>query len=152
MEETLNLFEPIFFARVTEEIPLVATLVDWREAVSYYPEDMLGGEADREDGHNENTCCLFVYPSYDAIENCEYVPIWLFDELLKNNPMYMISNKETERMKKLERERITYVLEAAKNPENKILIKIGLVMEEEYWEKKDINVQILKFKQLQQRD
>lgn len=134
MEEPLELLEPIFLARVTEEIPLVATLVDWEEAISYYPEDMLGGEADREDGHNENTCCLFVYPSYDAMENGKYAPLSVFDELLKDNPMYMISNTETERMKKLARERLPYVLEAAKNPENKIIIKIGLVMDEEFWE------------------
>lgn len=134
MEEPPKLGEPVYVARVTEEIPLVATLIDWEEAVSQYPEDILGGKADREDGHNENTCGLFVYPTYEAMENGEYVPLEVYDELLQNNPIYMISQAETDRMRRLAGERLPYALEAAKNPDNTILIKIGLHMDEEFCE------------------
>lgn len=137
MEEVPEMGEPIFVAQVTEEIPLVATLIEWEEAVSHYPEDMLGGKNDREDTHNENTCGLFVYPTYEDLEKGMYAPLAVFDELLQSNPVYMISNTETDRMRKLAGERISYMLKAAKNPENKILIKIGLDMDEEFREEQN---------------
>ena len=136
-EEPLEKGEPLYIARVTEEIPLVGTLIDWKEAISLYPEDMLGGECDREDSHNENTCCLFVYSSYENMENGKYAPLSIYDDLLKSNPIYMISHRETERMKKLAAERISYMLKASENSENKILIKIGLDMDEEFREEEN---------------
>lgn len=138
-EEPLKMGEPFFVARVTEKIPLMATLIPWQEAVENYPEDMLGGKVDREEEqeHNGNTCALFVYPSYEAMEKRQYAPLSVYDELLEDNPLYMISTKETERMKALARERISYMLKASKNPDNKILIKIGLEIDEEF--RKDQN-------------
>ncbi len=137
LEEELEHGEPLYVARVTQEIPLVATLIDWEEAVSHYPEEMLGGKKDREEGHNESTSGLFVYPSPDAMEKGEYAPLSIFDELLKDNPIYMISTDETERMKKLASERLHYMLKASQNPENKILIKIGLDIDEEFREEQN---------------
>ena len=63
-EEPLQMGEPFYVARVTERIPLMATLIPWQEAIQNYPENMLGGKAEREEAHNGNTCGLFVYPSY----------------------------------------------------------------------------------------
>ena len=136
-KEPLQIGEPFFVARVTEQIPLVATLIDWKEAISHYPEDMLGGKADREESHNGNTCGLFVYPSYEDVEKHQYAPISIFDELLEKNPIYMISTQETERMKKLAAERLPYMLNAAQNPENTILIKIALDIDEEFREEQN---------------
>ena len=133
-KEPLPLGEPFFVARVTERLPLVATLVDWKEAVSHYPDDMLGGRNDREESHNENTCGLFVYLSQEDAEKHQYVPVSVFDDLLKGNPIYMISLEETERMKKLAAERLPYMLRAAQDKENKILVKIGLDIDEEFRE------------------
>ena len=46
----------------------------------------------------------------------------------------MISTEETQRMKALAYERISYMLKAAQKSENKILIKIGLDIDEEFRE------------------
>lgn len=131
---SLQMGEPFFVARVAEQVPLVATLIDWKEAVNFYPDDMLGGKKDREEGHNENTCAIFVYPSYEDAEKRQCAPVSVFDNLLKENPIYLISTEETERMKKLAAERLPYMLKAAQNKENKILVKIGLDIDEEFRE------------------
>ena len=44
----------------------------------------------------------------------------------------MISDSETARMRSLAMERIPYMIEAAKDPENTILVKIGLFVDDEY--------------------
>lgn len=132
MEEPLEPKEPLFLARMTEEIPMVVTLVEWQEAVEDYPEDMLGGKADREESHNENTCAIFVYTSYEDVEKQNYTPVCVFDEYMEANPLYMISTEETERMRKLARERLDYMLRAFSDKENKIIIKIGLEVDEEF--------------------
>lgn len=133
-KNSLKMGEPFFVARVAEQVPLVATLIDWKEAVSFYPDDMLGGKNDRKEDHNENTCGLFVYPSYEDAEKRQCAPVSVFDDLLKENPIYLISTEETERMKKLAAERLPYMLKAAQNKENKILVKIGLDIDEEFRE------------------
>lgn len=130
--EPLEPKEPLFVARMTEEIPMVATLVEWQEAVEHYPEDMLGGKADREAGHNENTCAIFVYPTHEDVEKKNYAPVCIFDEYMEANPIYMISTEETERMKRLAGERMDYMLKAFENKENKIIVKIGLKIDEEF--------------------
>lgn len=132
LEEPLEMGEPLYLARVTEDIPMFVTLVPWQEAVEHYPDDMLGGKCDREDDHNENTCGIFVFASPEDIENGEYSPVSIFDEFLQDNPLYMISNKETDRMRNLAAERLNYMLEAAKNDENTIILKIGLEVDEEF--------------------
>lgn len=134
LEEPLEMGEPFYLARVTEDIPMFTTLVPWQEAVEHYPDDMLGGKCDREDGHNENTCGIFVFASPEDLENGEYSPVSVFDEFLQDNPLYMISNKETDRMRNLAAERLNYMLEAAKNDDNAIILKIGLEMDEEFRE------------------
>lgn len=121
-------------ARVTDQIPLIVTLIDWEEAITLYPDDMIGGKKDREEGHNTNTCGLFVYSSPEDIENHQYSPVSVFDDLLQDNPIYIISTPETERMKALAAERLPYMLKAAQNKDNKILIKIGLEIDEEHRE------------------
>lgn len=132
MEEPIQTGEPLFLARMTEEIPMVVTLIDWKEAVENYPEDMLGGRKDREEGHNQNTCAVYVYAQYDDIEKRNYSPVSVFDEFMKDNPLYMISTKETERMKKQARERLDYMIKAFENKDNKIIVKIGLEIDEEF--------------------
>ena len=54
-----------------------------------------------------------------------------FDKLWGDNPIFFISNEETARMKALATERFDFVKEAAKNKENKIIIKIGLPVDNE---------------------
>ena len=90
-DDTPEYGKPFFLAYVAQNIPLVITLVDWEEAVSCYPADMLGGKNDREDGHNENTCAVFVYPTPESAEEGQYSSLDIYDEMLQDNPIYMIS-------------------------------------------------------------
>lgn len=136
--EPLEYGEPFFLARFTGQIPLIVTLIDWEEAVALYPDTIVGGKKDRKEGHNQNTCGLFVYSSPEDIENHKYSPVSVFDDLLQDNPIYLISTPETERMKALAAERLPYMLKAAQNKDNKILIKIGLVIDEEYREAQNV--------------
>lgn len=134
LEEQPQPLEPFYLARVTENLPMIATLIDWEEAVENYPEDMIGSKKDRKEDHNENTCGIFVYASPEDLENEEYSPVCIFDEYLKENPIYMLSNKETDRMRRLAAERLPYMLKAAEDEDNVILVKIGLEVDEEFKE------------------
>lgn len=132
LEEELEEYEPFYIAMVTEGVPLFTTLVDWEEAVDQYEDDMLGGLTDRQDSHNENTSAIFCYLSPDDIENNEYSEIQEYDDLLGKNPIYMLTNAETDRMRKLARERINYMIKMADDENVNILVKIGLKIDEEY--------------------
>lgn len=132
LEEELEEYEPFYIAMVTEGVPLFTTLVDWEEAVDQYEDDMLGGLSDRQDSHNENTSAIFCYLSPDDIENNEYSEIQEYDDLLGENPIYMLTNAETDRMRKLARERINYMIKMADDENVNILVKIGLKIDEEY--------------------
>ncbi len=133
-EEPLLPKEPLYLARLAENIPFVATLVEWQEAIELYPRELLGGKDDRKESHNENTCAVFVYQTSDDMKQEKYVPVTVFDQYLKGNPIYMISDRETARMKRLAGERLSYMRKAFENPENKILVKVGLKIDEEFSE------------------
>ncbi len=134
LEKPLTPKEPMFLARLAVDMPLVVTMVDWREAVALYPPQMLGGKNDRKEGHNENTCAVFAYPTQEDMEQNKYAPVSVFDSYLEGNPIYMISDRETARMKRLAAERISYLQKAFLNRENKIIVKIGLKMDAEFSE------------------
>lgn len=132
LDEPLEPMEPLFLARLSEEAVLVTTLLPWETAVDLYDEDILGGRADREESHNQDTSCIFTYPSPDDLEQKRPVPLFVYDDLLAENPLYMISNRETERMKALAQERISYLKRMAGEEGVHILVKLGLKVDEEY--------------------
>lgn len=134
MDEMLPMKEPLYLARVTNEIPLMVTLVHWQEAIGYYKKKILGGKRDRDEGHSGNTCCIFCYTSPDNLENKKYEAVTVFDELLAANPLYMLTNEETERMKALALERLALMKKKIGEPETTILVKIGLDVDEEFKE------------------
>ena len=110
------------------------TLVDWEDAVELYDPEMLGGIKDRQEGHNRDTCVIFVYPSKESADEGMFYPLDIYDKFMKDNPVFMISNEETARMRALAVERISYLFEAAENEENHLLVKLGLPVDEEYKE------------------
>lgn len=136
-DEIIKDKEPLYLAIVDDGIPLYVTMVGIKEALDYYEDTNLGNMDDRIDSHNGYTKAIFCYPNPDALDNHEIAPISLYDELMKNNPMFMISNKETERMKKLAKERLPYMLSMSNRKEACIIVKIGLEVDEEY--KSDTN-------------
>lgn len=123
---------PFFLAYVASGIPLIVTLVYWEEAVELYPEDMLGGKEDRQESHNQDTCVVFVYPSQESLEERRFSSLSIYDELLQDNPIFMISNEETARMRALAVERISYFFEAFGKKDYKLLVKLGLLVDQEH--------------------
>ena len=131
-EEVPEFGSPYFLAYVAEGMPLVVTLIDWEEAVELYEPDMLGGKRDRKDGHDRDNCVVFVYPSQESADKGEFYPLDIYDKFMKENPVFMISNEETDRMRAQAVERISYLFDAAADQDNHILVKIGLLVDEEH--------------------
>ena len=131
-DEVPEFGSPYFMAYVAEGMPLVVTLIDWEEAVELYEPDMLGGKRDRKDGHDRDTCVVFVYPSQESADKGEFYPLDIYDKFMKENPVFMISNEETDRMRAQAVERISYLFDAAADQDNHILVKIGLLVDEEH--------------------
>lgn len=122
---------PIFLAHLTNDILLVVTIVSWTEAVKKFPYDITGGILSRKHSHNTNSYIIFVYPNEDCFASGDYYELSLYDDLLNDNPMYMISNEETNRMKHLALERISFIKKIAEKHPEYIHLKIGLKIDTE---------------------
>lgn len=124
----------MYVARLCNDQPLVATWVHWEKAMETVREGSIGGYADRTDecGHNGYTGSIFVYETPDDMDNDRYSHLSVYDELLKNNPMMMLTNEETARMKSLAMERVGYMKRAFLSGAKAVLVKVGLIVDEEY--------------------
>lgn len=124
----------MFVAKFCNNQPLVVTWVPWQKIIEIIEDGKLGGAEDRteETGHNGYTGSLVVFESPEDINNGNYSHLSVFDELLANNPMFMISSEETARMKALALDRVDYMKRAFKENAKAILIKVGLEIDEEY--------------------
>ncbi len=131
-EEPLEPMEPLFLARLSQQHIVMATYMSWDKAIEFYDADILGGKADREEGHNQDTSCIFVYPTEEDYNKGVVGMVSIFDELLEQNPMYMLSQNETERMKALALERLAYVKNIMGTEGVKVLMKLGLEIDEEH--------------------
>lgn len=133
-EDGIEPGDAVFVARAGESY-IVCTAVDWKEALKFYPDAMLGAEADREDDvHSEDTCVLMVYKCPDDEENRKYSLLQDYDDELEDNPMFMLSGSETARMKSLAIERIPFMKKGFENKDNTVILKIGLTIDEQYWD------------------
>ncbi len=126
--------EPMYLAMVTNEIPLMATVVNWKEALKKYPSGVLGGAGDRKEGHNQNTDVIFCYPTPESMDKKQYYEVSVFDEYLNGNPIYMLTNQETDRMRRLAAERLDFMLKMFGREKITILVKVGLEVDEEFKE------------------
>lgn len=141
-EETIKKKQGVLLAQLMDQNYLVATAVDWKEALEYYPEATLGTAMDRDDDvHNEDTCPLMIFKSPMDEKAGRLSTVQEYNEYLTNNPMYLISNSETERMSRLAQERIEYLRSGLKIPESKALVKIALTKDKQFWEGDDPKTQ-----------
>ncbi len=129
-------YDPQFSIRLPDGGVIVTTWVRWQAALKMLPKNILGGEEDRRDGHNENTGVIFVYESPKDCEKRKLSQINIYNKALSENPLMMISNEETERMKSLAIERIKYLRQLFDSREQygrfAALAKIGLEVDEQY--------------------
>ena len=124
----------MYVARLCNNQPLVATWIPWQQAMGMIKKGTLGGPADRNDesGHNGYTGCVYVYQSPSDMENKKYSHLSVYDKLLENNPMFMYTNEETDRLRTLAIERVSYMKKAFENGAKAVLIKVGLMVDEEH--------------------
>lgn len=130
--EIVNEKEPYFLARLNNGFPIVGTWVNLEEALNNYPEDIIGGIHDREEGHNKDTVVFYIYTSQEDEDNKNYVHLSVLDDYLCENPIYMITTSETKRMKALAEERIFYFKSELNKDNVHGLMKFGLLVDHEY--------------------
>ena len=129
-------YEPVYAMRLSDGEPLVATWISWEKALKMHPAKIVGGASDREEGHNVNTGVVFVYKEPQDVDNKKLSHVGIFNKLLSENPIMMITTEETERMRRLALERLDYMTALWNGRENfeklAIIIKVGLEVDEEY--------------------
>lgn len=115
---------------LTNEQPVVVTCLSWVEGIKEYKKLDLGGIDDRKEAHNSRTSPVFLYKSEEDEKCGKLSMVSEFDRVWGDNPMFFISNEETARMKTLAMERFHFVKEQAEKKKNKIIIKIGLPIDD----------------------
>ena len=106
--------------------PIVATYISWTKGLKEYEDLDLGNIQDRQDGHNSKTSIVFIYKNEEDEKQGNFAKVSEFNSLWGDNPVFFISDEETARMKALATERVDFVKREANNKENRIIIKIGL--------------------------
>lgn len=119
-----------YIGMLTNGQPVVVTYVSWTEALKEYGKLALGGLKDRQDGHNSKTSPIFVYQNEEDEKNGKLSKVSVYNSVLGDNPLFFISDTETDRMRTLARERFHFVKEQGLKEGNKALIKIGLLRDD----------------------
>ncbi len=124
-----------YIGKIGDDIPIVVTYVLWSEALEEYNNPVLGGYSDRENDHNSRTSLIFAFKNERDESLRNYSKLDIYDGLWESgNPMFFISNKETERMRAAAEERFDYLKRAWETLDCQVLIKIGLNVDEKYKE------------------
>ena len=94
----------------------------------------LGKSEDRDEYHSEDTEVVMLYLHEDDVDAKKVERVQFLDKYLGHNTMFMVSNEETNRMRKLAQERIGYVktIMELKDPDVHVLLKIGLQVDKEF--------------------
>ena len=126
-EEPIKPGDAVFNAQLADGNWIVTTAVDWKDALPFYPDAKMGKDADRDEYHSDDYYVIMTYLTPADEENKKYTKLQDFDDVIENNPIFMISTPETERMSALARERIDYFIRAKKKIRKcGCLVKIGL--------------------------
>ncbi|MCR4649203.1 MAG: DUF4026 domain-containing protein [Lachnospiraceae bacterium] len=136
-EEGVNPGEPVFNAHLSNGDILVTTAVEWKEALHFYPDIKFGKNDDRDEYHSDDYYALMAYANYDDSEMKIYTKLQDYENDLTDNPVFLVSTSETERMSALARERISYLIFAFENLDCKCVAKIGLETDPEYREENE---------------
>lgn len=132
---TIEEGEPLFLAHITNEVPFIGTIMNYKDAIEQYDNITLGNMEDREEGHNHDTYAILCYPDEASFNERKASPVNVFDDLLSANPVFMISSEETARMRDLAQERISYMKKLFAKGGSTVLAKVGLEVDEEHKEK-----------------
>ena len=86
----------------------------------------------KEHLQNLNTQIMELEQSPDDMDNKKYSHLSVYDNLLDKNPMFMFTNEETDRLRTLALERVSYMKKAFENGAKAVLLKVGLKVDEEH--------------------
>lgn len=114
---------------LSDRTPVIVTSLSWTKALNEYKNLKIGGLNDRKEGHNSKSNVIFVYKSEEDEKQNILSKVSIYNNLWGENPIFFISDEETNRMKELAIERFDLVKEQFKNKDNKIIIKIGLMID-----------------------
>lgn len=130
--------EAFLIAYLNNRQPVIGTWISWTLATTFYDNNIIGSMKDRIgefNGHNRDTGVVYLYLSPKDCDNKKFHHVSCIDKYLSDNPILMITTEETIRMSKLAKERLNYFKEAIKNPDVHGLMKVGLLVDEEYRDK-----------------
>ena len=108
-DEPINPGDAVLNAQLQGGDWIVTTAVKWEDAVKFYPDAQMGIEGDRDEYHSDYYT-IMTYKTPEDEDNKNYSCLQDFDDVIENNPIFMISTPETERMSALARERIEYFI------------------------------------------
>lgn len=115
-----------FLGCVNDKTPLTVTLIPWFKALKEYDGIDLGGSQDRVVEHNSKYSVIFVYESNEEVEKDNYSKINIFDGLWDEEPVFLFTSEETERMSLLAQEKFYLVKKYFDEQSSNIIIKIGV--------------------------
>lgn len=122
--------ESAYIGQLINGYPVVVTCRSWTEAIFEYKKLQLGGEKDRQQGHNTMTSPMFLFKSQQDEQNGTLSKINEYDSLWGDNPLYFFSDEETQRMKDLAMERFEFVKRSFDEKSYDCLLKIGLPLKQ----------------------
>ena len=117
---------PIHLGFLKESIPLIVTSISWTIGINEYDNLSLGGFEDRQEEHNSKRNVIFIYNSKQEEETHTLTKLNDYNHYWSENPLFFISNDETEIRSIIAKERFHYLKELADDPSNEILLKIAL--------------------------
>ncbi len=119
-----------FIGVLANQQPVVVTCVPWMEGIKEYKRLRAGGAEDRRESHNSRTSPIFIYQSEEDEKNRRLGKVSAYNNLWGENPMFFISDEETDRMRTLAQERFQFVRGYALRDGNEAIIKIGLLRDD----------------------
>lgn len=122
---------PMLLARLAGDASLVVCWVDWETGLQGMPEAWPGSRDDRTEEHNRDTGLLFFYPDPQSLEADRPVPLVQLNPDSFQNPAYLLTNGETQRMAALARERLSWLGHGLRTPGAQALVKLGLPVDSE---------------------
>ena len=81
---------------------------------------------DRLEDHNQDTGIVFAYPAKKDYQEKRFVPLSEIPESWMENPLFLVTNEETQRMSDLAQERIDFLRAGLNMPDCRVLVKVGL--------------------------
>ena len=115
-----------FIGYVNDKSPLFVCLIPWYEGLKKYNGIDLGGPKDRIVEHNSKYNIIFTYTNDEDLKNNNYSYMSIYDGLWEEEPVFLFTLEETNRMSELAQEKFYLVKKYFNENDSNIIIKIGI--------------------------